>query len=83
MYAHARAAPATIPITGTVTAYAAIVVVPKAWSFHLEGRFREVSGDFEHRDPAYAPGQFYLLVSSNTPVRLSLDFGEVRVGGTS
>lgn len=75
--------PATAPITGTLTAYAATVAVPEAWTFPLQGRFREVSGDFEYWGPAFAPGQFYLLVSSNTPVRLSIDFGQARVGGTS
>ncbi len=85
--AHPAAAAAdgsvTISIGGTVAAYASVVVVPEMWNFHLEGRFRAVSADFEYRDPGYAPGQFYVLVSSNAPVRLSPDFGQVVVGGTS
>lgn len=46
-----------VPIAGTVTAYAATVAALEAWRFHLGGRFREVGGDFEYRDPGYAPGQ--------------------------
>lgn len=81
--AAARDGSVSISIGGTVAAYASVVVVPDAWNFQLEGRYREVSGDFEYRDPRYAPGQFYVLVSSNAPVRVSLDFGQVVVGETS